>query len=69
MIEDKLRGLGFGALATMNGIGDLCSSILIGFIWAFIGYSAGFVFAAVVAAAGTIMMLVWANRLPENVAA
>jgi MFS family permease len=61
MIEDKLRGLGFGALATMNGIGDLCSSILIGFIWAFVGYSAGFMFAAVVAAAGTIMMLVWAN--------
>lgn len=61
MIGDKLRGLGFGALATMNGIGDLCSSVLIGFIWAFVGYSAGFMFAAVVAAAGTIMMLVWAN--------
>jgi MFS family permease len=65
MIEDKYRGLGFGALATVNGIGDLCSSILIGFIWAFVGYSAGFVFAAVVAAAGTIMMLVWANRVKE----
>ena len=56
MIEEKFRGLGFGALATMNGIGDLCSSILIGFIWAFVGYSAGFAFAAVVAAAGTVMM-------------
>ena len=61
MIEERCRGLGFGALATMNGIGDLCSSILIGFIWAFIGYTAGFLFAAVVAAAGTIMMAVWAN--------
>ncbi|OPX64873.1 MULTISPECIES: MFS transporter [unclassified Methanoregula] len=61
MIEEKQRGLGFGALATMNGIGDLCSSILIGFIWAFVGYSAGFTFAAIVAAAGTIMMAFWAN--------
>jgi len=56
MIEEKFRGLGFGALATVNGIGDLFSSILIGFIWAFVGYSAGFAFAAVVAAAGTVMM-------------
>ena len=65
MIEEKYRGLGFGALATMNGIGDLLSSILIGFIWAFVGYSAGFAFAAVVATGGTIMMLVWANRAPD----
>jgi len=65
MIEDKFRGLGFGALATVNGIGDLCSSILIGFIWAFVGYSAGFAFAAVVAAAGTIMMLVLAHRVKD----
>lgn len=56
MIEEKNRGLGFGALATMNGIGDLFSSILVGLIWAFVGYSAGFMFAAVVAAAGTVMM-------------
>jgi len=56
MIEEKYRGLGFGALATMNGIGDLLSSILIGFIWAFVGYSAGFAFAAVVAAAGTMLL-------------
>jgi MFS family permease len=65
MIEEKYRGLGFGALATMNGIGDLLSSILIGFIWAFVGYTVGFAFAAVVAAVGTILMLVWANRAPD----
>jgi MFS family permease len=62
MIEDKLRGLGFGALATMNGIGDLCSSILVGFIWAFVGYSAGFLFAAVVAGAGTILMVLFSRK-------
>ena len=66
MIEESCRGLGFGALATMNGIGDLASSILIGFIWAFVGYSAGFMFAAIVAAAGTIMMFAWANGKPDS---
>jgi MFS family permease len=30
MVEERCRGLGFGALATMNGVGDLCSSILSG---------------------------------------
>jgi len=61
MVEEELRGLGFGALATMNGIGDLVSSIMIGFIWTFIGYSAGFIIAALIAAAGTIL-LVWTTR-------
>jgi hypothetical protein len=28
-----IRGLGFGTLATVNGIGDLISSITVGFLW------------------------------------
>jgi MFS family permease len=61
MVGEEIRGLGFGALATMNGVGDLVSSVMIGFIWTFIGYSAGFIIAAVIAAAGTIL-LVWTTR-------
>jgi len=57
MIEDRSRGLGFGALATMNGVGDLLSSVIIGFLWAFVGYTVGFVFAAVVAAIGTVLLI------------
>jgi MFS family permease len=57
MIEERSRGLGFGALATMNGVGDLVSSVIIGFIWAFVGYTAGFVFATVIAAIGTVMLI------------
>ena len=56
LVEEQRRGLGFGALATVNGIGDLVSSIAIGFLWAFIGYTAGFLFAAIVAAAGTLLL-------------
>jgi MFS family permease len=63
MVEEKSRALGFGALATVNGIGDLVSSVMIGFIWTFVGYSAGFLVAAVIAAAGTIL-LIWTTRAP-----
>ena len=53
--------LGFGTLATVNGVGDLVSSVMIGFIWTFIGYSAGFAIAAVIAAAGTILLF-WTTK-------
>jgi len=61
MVEEEYRALGFGTLATMNGIGDLVSSVMIGFIWTFIGYSAGFAVAAVIGAAGTLL-LVWTAK-------
>ncbi len=61
MVDEEARGLGFGALATMNGIGDLVSSVMIGFIWMFVGYSAGFAVAAVIAAAGTLLLF-WTTK-------
>jgi MFS family permease len=65
MVIEEERALGFGALAAVNGVGDMVSSIMIGFIWAFVGYSAGFAVAAVIAAAGTIL-LVWTTRDPGH---
>jgi MFS family permease len=65
MVEEESRALGFGALATVNGVGDLISSVMIGFIWTFIGYSAGFMVAAVIGAAGTII-LIWTTRGPHG---
>jgi MFS family permease len=65
MVVEEERALGFGALAAVNGVGDMVSSIMIGFIWAFIGYSAGFAVAAVIAAAGTVL-LVWTTRDPRH---
>ena len=41
MVDVEARALGFGALATVNGVGDLVSSVMIGFIWTLVGYSAG----------------------------
>jgi MFS family permease len=65
MVEEESRALGFGALATMNGVGDLVSSVMIGFIWTFVGYSTGFIVAAVIGAAGTLL-LIWTTRDPHG---
>ncbi len=33
LLPASVRGVGFGVLATVNGIGDVLSSILVGFMW------------------------------------
>jgi len=58
LVAEKKRGLGFGALATANGIGDFISSIAIGFIWGAFGFAAGFAFSAAVAAIGTVALAI-----------
>jgi len=35
MLPGGKRGIGFGVLATVNGIGDFASSALVGFLWVF----------------------------------
>jgi MFS family permease len=35
ILPSHIRGIGFGALATVNGIGDLISSIVVGLLWVF----------------------------------
>jgi MFS family permease len=34
LLPEATRGVGFGALATVNGIGDLVSSAVVGLLWA-----------------------------------
>ena len=64
MVEEQRRSLGFGALATVNGIGDFISSFVVGILWSSFGFAAGFAFAAVVGAAGTLA-LIRINKSPE----
>lgn len=33
LLPAKVRGIGFGTLATVNGVGDLLSSVLVGLLW------------------------------------
>jgi MFS family permease len=60
LLPGALRGTGFGTMAVVNGMGDLVSSIAVGWLWAAFGPAAGFGFALTLMSAGAIA--VWATR-------
>jgi MFS family permease len=51
------RGAGFGALATVNGVGDFVSSVAVGFLWSFASPGAGFAYAAGCTLLGAVLLL------------
>ncbi len=61
LLPNELHGTGFGSLAFINAIGDLASSIVIGFLWQNIGLKA-FYFPAALAIVGGLFVL----RLPRG---
>jgi MFS family permease len=52
MLPENLRGTGYGALATVNGVGDFASSTIVGFLWTAISPLAGFGYSAVLTISG-----------------
>jgi hypothetical protein len=52
-----VRGLGYGVLGTVNGLGDLFSSIIVGTLWTHVNSAAGFGYAAVLGLVGTPLVL------------
>lgn len=55
----KVRGTGFGVLAAANGIGDLVSSIAVGWLWSSVSPAAGFYYAGALSLVGVF----WVARL------
>jgi len=51
-LQAQVRGSGFGVLATLNGVGDFASSIIVGFLWSSVSPAAGFLYAAILCLAG-----------------
>ena len=56
------RGSGFGVLATVNGVGDLVSSVVVGALWSAVSAAAGFVYAGVFALLGAVLIYRPARR-------
>jgi MFS family permease len=52
LVEEKHQGMAFGVLATVNGIGDFLSSIIVGLLWTAAGTSVAFAYSAVLFVAG-----------------
>jgi len=56
------RGTGFGALAIVNGVGDMVSSVMTGWLWAWVGPGVAFGAAAAIMACGAVGLARAAQR-------
>jgi len=56
-IPSEIRGIGMGVLGTVNGIGDLCASVIVGLLWTAISPVAAFGFASAVMLIGTVVLI------------
>ncbi len=59
LLSGEVRGTGFGVLATVNGIGDFASSIVVGALWSSATPAAGFLYAAALTLAGALLIYRW----------
>lgn len=62
LLPREIRATGYGVLATVNGIGDLISSIAVGFLWSAVSPTGGFAYAGLLMTAGGVMMLMMRSR-------
>lgn len=56
LVDEAHHGMAFGVLATVNGIGDFLSSIIVGALWSGVGVSVAFGYSAVLFIAGAILV-------------
>jgi MFS family permease len=60
LVEEKHHGMAFAVLATVNGIGDFLSSIIVGVLWTTLGAPIAFGYSAILFAGGAV--LAWRVR-------
>jgi MFS family permease len=57
LVGGEQHGMAFGVLATVNGIGDFLSSIIVGVLWTAAGTSVAFGYSAVLFSLGALLVL------------
>jgi MFS family permease len=57
LVGEEQHGMAFGVLATVNGIGDFLSSIIVGALWTVAGTSVAFGYSAVLFGLGALLVL------------
>jgi MFS family permease len=57
LVDEEHHGMAFGVLATVNGIGDFVSSIIVGLLWTNFNTTAAFAYSAVLFALGSLLVL------------
>ncbi len=58
LVGEEHHGMAFGTLATVNGVGDFLSSIIVGALWTAFGTSVAFSYSAVLFVAGALLLLI-----------
>ncbi len=56
LLPPELRGTGYGVLATVNGLGDFVSSIVVGLLWTTVSPATGFAYAVILSLAGAFVV-------------
>jgi len=67
LLPATIRGSGFGALAVVTGMGDLVSSVVVGWLWTGFGIEAGVTYALVLMLAGAGFMLYLAGGRVDQI--
>lgn len=62
IVDPTMRGTGFGVLQTVNGIGDLVSSTMVGVLWTLLSPALGFAMGASLASIASIMLLITTKK-------
>jgi MFS family permease len=57
LVSEEHHGMAFGTLATVNGVGDFISSIVVGALWTAISTSVAFAYSAILFVAGALLVL------------
>jgi len=57
LVGEEHHGMAFGTLATVNGVGDFLSSVIVGALWTAFGTSVAFGYSAFLFIAGSLLLL------------
>jgi len=57
LVEKSNHGMAFGTLATINGVGDFFSSMIVGALWTGLGQQIAFSYTAILFIAGALLVL------------
>jgi len=56
LVAEEHHGMAFGVLATVNGVGDFLSSVIVGILWAAFGSTIAFGYSAALSLAGMVLI-------------
>lgn len=62
LTDESQHGMAFGMLATVNGVGDFLSSVIVGLLWSAYGIHAAMMYCAILFASGALLVGVSGKR-------